>query len=96
MKREFKLIGLNKPWKSAGFNSIYATVEKPVEDWFHAPFDSNNFSDEELNKIFDMFKNSEENLWHKRNHKVIIDTSVETKTEGQYGVIVELILDGIK
>lgn len=93
MRQEFKLIGLNTANRVGGFNSIYATVDDGKNGWFHAPFDSRMFSDERLKEIFDQFKNSEENLWSGRNHKVTIDKSVETPTEGQYGIIVNLTLD---
>jgi hypothetical protein len=69
-KMVFKLKGLNKPWKSGGFNSIYATVEYGKEDWFHCAFDEKGFTDDRLSALFDMFKNPEENLWHEKHHKV--------------------------
>lgn len=93
MISEYKLIGLNQAWKAGGFNSVYATVDDGNNGWFHAPFEPRMFSDERLNEIFDMFKNSEESLWSGRNHRVVIDMSVETRTEGQYGIITNLILD---
>lgn len=90
MKTTFKLIGLNKGWKAAGFNSVYATVEKGEEDWFHCAFEAKKFPDYKLNSLFDMFNNSEENLWHDRNHKVVIEFDLETP------LIIELILDRIE
>jgi hypothetical protein len=85
--RAFKLIGLNKPWKANGFNSIYATVDRGNEDWFHAAFDENLFQEDRLKALFDMFKNSEENLWHNKTHKVAI------RMDGEKPIIKELTLD---
>lgn len=71
-RKTFKLIGLNKPWKAGGFNSIYATIRYGNNDWFHCKFDDKLFPYEKLNEIFDLFKNSKANIWHQRNHKVIL------------------------
>lgn len=68
----FKLIGLNKPWKAGGFSSIYATISTGKEYWFHASFDKEEFPDERLNALFDMFKNNDDNLWYDKNHRVDI------------------------
>lgn len=89
MKSEYKLIGLNKPWKAGGFSSIYATVDKGNEDWFHASFHNEFFPDARLNSLFGMFKNSDENLWHGKNHKVVV------KYVHDKPIITGLILDGI-
>lgn len=72
-KDAFVLKGLNKPWKSGGFNSIYATVEYGKEDWFHCAFDENIFPADRLSALFDLFKNSEDNLWHDKIHKVLVE-----------------------
>lgn len=69
----FKLKGLNKPWKAGGFNNVYATVEYGKEDWFHCAFDEKIFTPDRLNALFDMFKNSEDNLWHDKNHRVLVE-----------------------
>lgn len=87
MKSTHKLLGLNRAWKAAGFNSIYATVEKGKGDWFHCAFESKKFPYKKLNELFDMFNDSEENLWHDRNHKVVIEHDLESP------LIIELILD---
>lgn len=88
MTNEFRLIGLNRPWKAAGFNSVYATVEKGIEDWFHCAFDPQEFSDERLDALFRMFKDSEENLWSGKIHKVVVELSEKP-------IIKELLLDSL-
>lgn len=87
MTQKFKLIGLNKPWKAGGFDSIYATVEQGVEDWFHCAFDEKEFSDSRLKSLFDMFHDAVENLWHGKTHFVEVDSS------GNRPIIKHLILD---
>lgn len=92
MKKEFKLKGLNKPWTAGGFESIYATVEQNGKgDWFHCAFDKENFPDDMLNGLFDMFKNSDENLWSGKNHKVAIEFYGSLKKP----IIKELFLDDV-
>lgn len=92
MEITYKLIGLNKPWKAAGFNNVFATVEIGIEDWGHYGFNEKLFPADRLNALFNKFKNSEENLWHKKNHKVVLDYSGVTPNTP---TIKELILDGI-
>ena len=64
----FKLKGLNRKAKTG----IYATVDLPKEDWFHSDFDESVISIDRQYALFDMFKNSEENLW-KLNHTVEVE-----------------------
>lgn len=94
MKQTFRLKGLNKPWKSGGFNSIYATVEYGKEDWFHCAFDEKYFSDEKLKELFDMFKNSEDNLWHEAIHNVSVKFDAYSSSWKPINPIIkELFLD---
>lgn len=81
----YKLIGLNKKTTTG----VYGTIEKPVEDWFHADFDSTIFPVDRQNELFDFFKNSEENYWHNKNHQV------EVSFEGKEPVVTKLILDDV-
>jgi hypothetical protein len=64
----FKLKGLNRKTKTG----IYATVEYGKEDWFHADVDESYMITERQYALFDMFKNSEENLWSGANHQVLV------------------------
>lgn len=66
--RHFKLIGLNRKSKTG----VYATVQYNGEDWFHADFDPEVFPINRQYALFDMFKNSEENLWSEKNHGVTV------------------------
>jgi len=70
MRQTFRLKGLNKPWKAGGFGGYYATVEYGKEDWFHCGFDEKYISFERQKALFDMFKNTEENLWADAIHNV--------------------------
>lgn len=66
--RTYKLIGLNL----RGKKGIYATVQYDGEDWFHSDFDEEVFPIDRQLALFNMFKNSEENLWSKANHTVTV------------------------
>lgn len=94
--KEFKLKGLNKPWIANGFSNVYATVEYGKEDWFHSAFDEKLFAPDRLKALFNMFKDSEDNLWSQRNHKVKVmaEKYLEDGTPIN-PVIIELILDNI-
>jgi len=76
--RTFKLIGLNRKGKTG----IYATVQYNGEDWFHSDFDSNAFPVDRQYALFDMFKDTDENLWSNRNHTVTVqaDRFFETRS----------------
>lgn len=70
--RTYKLIGLNRRGNKTG---IYATVKYNGEDWFHSDFDQEAFPIDRQLALFDMFKNTEENLWHKANHTVTVQAT---------------------
>ncbi len=64
----FKLVGLNRKSKTG----IYATVQYNGEDWFHCDFDEQYFPIDRQYALFNMFKDSEENLWSGKNHSVTV------------------------
>lgn len=68
MRATFRLRGLNKKTRTG----IYATVEYGKEDWFHSDFDEKYFPIDRQYALFDMFKNSEDNLWKDAIHNVSI------------------------
>lgn len=86
------------PWKARGdFNgNYYATVQTGEDDsdWFHAPFDETVIPFEKQKEIFDWFKNSEENHWHGKNHKLVVKhEGFSTGGNPIKPVIIEITLD---
>lgn len=68
----FVLKGLNRGWKAAGFPNVYGTIEYGKEDWFHCAFDEELFPADRLDALFRLFKDTEDNLWSGKIHKVLI------------------------
>jgi hypothetical protein len=91
-RRVFKMKGLNRKTKTG----VYATVEYGKEDWFHADFDEKHISIERQYALFDMFKNTEDNLWSGKDHRVaVLADGYRDDRRPVNPLIVELFLDNL-
>jgi len=85
--RTYKLIGLNRKTKTG----IYATVQYNGEDWFHSDFDPEAFPIGRQYALFDMFKNTDENLWIGKNHRVTVQADKFFETRSPVNPIIKVL-----
>jgi hypothetical protein len=85
--KTYKLIGLNRKSKTG----IYATVQYNGEDWFHADFDPEVFPIDRQYALFDMFKNTEENLWSGKTHTVTVQADKHFENRSPVNPIIKVL-----